>query len=329
MRAGMTARPAVKASQARDIRGFMLKRIFPFMAAALCGVTALAYLAPYAWWIDLIPHFRQHLAVAAMILAVIFVAQRRRAWALACGAALLAAAGPLFVDISYKSETIHDPDLRILSWNVLHDQTSPDEGIAMLRARDADILILSETSPQWRQRLQSLADTYPYQRHADSCDNVGCQVSLLSKRPWLNVEAEKYVASTPPVIWAAYPGIDGGPPFRVIAVHVRKAVTADGAMRQKKQVTALGKLVRGLDGTIIMAGDMNAAPSSAAFRRIVDGTGLEGVQISLLPTWPTVLGPFGISIDHFFKRGPVRLSVERLGSFGSDHMALEAAVSFR
>jgi len=299
------------------------------MAVALFAVSVLAYFGGFAWWLDLPAHFRPHMVIAGTGLGALLVLLGQRRFAVLCVGIIVLAGAPLLRDIPFETAPAGEPDLRILSWNVFYRSSDPEAGVAMLKARNADILILAETDPGWRRHMKALDELYPYQMHDDTCDDVGCQVSLLSKRPWRSVKSQKFFGHTPPVIWAAFDGIDGGPPFHIVAVHIRKAVSADGAMRQRKQVAALGKMIRSLEGEVIMAGDMNAAPSSAAFRRLAAATGLRNRQTGLRATWPMEIGPLGISIDHFFTRGPLGISVERLGSFSSDHMALEAGIFFR
>lgn len=304
-----------------------LKIMYLSVLVLLC-FAGLSYLGMIWWWADLFAHFRPHLAAMSALLGIVFLAYRRRRAALACAAIIAATLIPVLADLTYQEADVRNPDMRILTWNVYYRHGDPAAGTEMIRARDADVLILAETSPEWRQALSALDEIYPYQLHADSCDDVGCQVTLMSKQPWRVADSRKFVQDTPPVVWATFENPGGGNPLNVIAVHIRKAITPGGAMRQRKQIAALGELVRNLDGDVIMAGDMNAAPSSAAFRSIGTATALSARNISVAPTWPSEVGPFGISIDHFFTRGVENISVRRLGAYGSDHVALEAAVGF-
>ncbi|MBO6518503.1 MAG: endonuclease/exonuclease/phosphatase family protein [Rhodospirillales bacterium] len=305
----------------------MFMKLMYISALALLCFAGLAYLGTLFWWADLFAHFRPHMAVASAILAFGFLFCRRTWASLACAALVGAVLVPVLADLTYGDPQTPTPDIRVLAWNVHHRHSDPPSGVEMMRARDADVLILSETSPKWQRVLTAMSDMYPYQLHADVCDSVGCQVSLLSKRPWRSVESEKFAFDTPPVIWALFDRPGGGEPFYIVAVHIRRGVLPHGARQQRKQIAALGDLIRSLDGDIVMGGDMNATPSSAVFRSICTATALQGTNIGLSASWPALLGPFGISIDHFLTRGIDDISVQHIGAHGSDHVAIEAAIN--
>lgn len=303
-------------------------RLLRFSCFALLVAGLLALGGDLSWWMDLFTHFRVHIAALSVVMFVLAL------WIssnLSAGAVLIAGAISAFPMLYVQSTSVpasDDVPFTVLSWNVFHLNQTTAPALDEIRRLDPDVLILSETSPHWRDALLILDELYPYQHHADRCDDVGCQVSLMSKHPWLSVQSEKFVFDTPPVIWASFAGINDSPPFHVFAVHMRKATSADGGWRQRNQASALGEVVRKTPGPIIMAGDMNATPTSAAFRRLLSETELTGSDISFEATWPSFLGPFGLAIDHFFVNDNISVGVERLGYWGSDHRMTLGRVTF-
>lgn len=297
-------------------------------ALALLLFSGLAYLGTVWWWADLFAHFRPHLAAASALITLAFLACRRRWVALSCLVIVGVSMAPVLADFTYKGVQVPDPDIRILAWNVHYQNDDPAAGVAMMRRHDADVLVLSETSRRWQHALESLKDVYPFQLHAVDCDFVGCEMSVLSKRAWQHAEVRTLVPGTPQTIAVEFGERGSTPVYSVVAVHLINFLVGRGGERQRAQIAALGAWVKTLTGTVILGGDMNAAPSSATFRSIAVATGLDPADLSLTPTWPSPAGPLGISIDHFFTRGIENISVRRLGAYGSDHVALEASVGF-
>lgn len=299
-----------------------------YLALGLAFAAVFAFVGPYFWFADLFAHFRPHYAVLAVVLAGVALAMRRGRVAVLCAGIVLLTVPPLLADLEPSVWRGGEPGLRLMAWNMHYRAVDADQGLDMIRDTDADIVILSEVSAAWRERLGALDGLYPYRAHADDCGLLGCEVSILSKRPWRGVRIQTLAPQTPSVIVADFPEFGGVPAFQLVAVHLMNVINGRGGALQLAQISELGKLVRVLPGPVVMAGDMNAAPSSAVFRAIGRETGLASADISLQPTWPSILGWFGIAIDHVFTRGVAGVAVRRLGAGGSDHKALEAAIAF-
>ena len=88
------------------------------------------------------------------------------------------------------------------------------------------------------------------------------------------------------------------------------------------QLAELATFIQGLDGPVVVLGDLNVTPWSHYFRtfardaQLRDGGKGFGLQIS----WPTYFPPLGIPIDHCLVSPQVDVHDRRTGpAIGSDH----------
>jgi endonuclease/exonuclease/phosphatase (EEP) superfamily protein YafD len=92
-----------------------------------------------------------------------------------------------------------------------------------------------------------------------------------------------------------------------------------------RQLRAIGEHLRGLPGTKLLVGDLNATPWSAPFRALLRGTGMRDARRGrgVHPTWPAGDALLRIPIDHVLVSPDVRVDAVRVGApIGSDHLPL-------
>lgn len=281
-----------------------------------------------AWWLDLFSHFHLHMLLCGVlgICAALLVRRKRELFTVNFVVVLINAALvlPYFTTSPAVAES---SNIKLVTWNVHYPNNQVEIGIKYLRQANADLLVIAEPTEPWREGMSSLQDLYPYQLHNPECDTVGCAISLLSKHPWKSIQTKKLVFDTPPVIWAQFDSVNGSAPFAVVAVHMRKAIDEDGSQRQKLQVKEIGQITRQFNMPFILAGDMNAAPMSAAFDMILKETGTIHPDPTWFATWPAVLGGLGIPIDHVLTKGVSTVRLKLGPSGGSDHFPIEAMIS--
>ena len=218
------------------------------------------------------------------------------------------------------------PGLKVVSMNLWARNRRTDAVIDYFRREDADIIVLQETSPHWVRALETLKDVYPHRIGQMDCQDMQyCEVMVLSKKPWAEARAFLIDDTGAALVWARFP--DSG--LTVATTHLNRPFWA-GGVAQPEQIEALAKHIRQLDGPLILAGDFNAAPWSAAYTRLVEAAGIRRAGHGLNVTWPAWLWPFsGIPIDHVFTKGIAGPIEVRTGpGNGSDHRPLIATVGF-
>lgn len=298
--------------------------VCPLLLAALGAATAMAFLGP---WHGLMSNLRAHLAAASLVLALALLLSRHRRSALLSAALLMVNAVPLPTgieligpsDAAAGSTGAGEPTLRVLTHNAWGRNHDLVRLTALLRSQDADVILLQEISAPAAPVLDAVRDLYPHQIHC--LGDVWCRLALLSKEPWRSAGFRPLGRDNAPTIWAT--GL-GPHAVTVVGTHLIWPLKSE---RQSREVATLVREIAALPRPLVLAGDLNATPWSAAYRRLTESAGFAGRSWSPA-SWPVWLGPFGVPIDHVLVTPPARvLSLESGPRSGSDHRPVLATVA--
>jgi endonuclease/exonuclease/phosphatase family metal-dependent hydrolase len=306
---------------------------------------ALALAAPWAGWavlrasgaergFPLVPAvaFTRY-AAAASVLPVVTaaLARSRSATVLATGAATLLTAsvlgGPLRDRLRPVADVATDGrPLRLVSLNIL--QGRADAAAVVALAADADVLALSEVTPEAVTALLAagVADVLPNAHVVPAGEG---QPDGAGGALWTRLEVQSRTV-TPgrfgqPTARLALPG---SPEVEVIAVHT------DPPARSGQQVARweedLQLLPDPADPVLrVLAGDFNATPDHAAYRRLLRRGWVDAAQVTgqaLRPTWSPIRSPVPrLTLDHVLVDPRIGVgSLEVVHVPGTDHRALVA-----
>lgn len=295
--------------------------------AALAGATALGIVAGFGggWWplLDLVAAFRLHLGVLAVLLAL--VAALGRHWRLAAvgaGLALLAGAslGPA---LEAPGPTGSGRPLTVLYGNVNDTNAIPGALAAAVIAREADVLVTSETS---RDLAGRLARHYPHRLVAETGGGAR-RTAIWSRFPLR--ETRLYPDNTvAPTGASAVVDLGRGLAVGLIGGHFSRPTEAV----QPAQVAALRGIAAGLPRPLLVVGDFNAAPWTATLARAARLTETRiagGYRVTWRGAYETPLGslpePWGHQIDHVLVSEEIGVeAIETVPLPGSDHAGLLA-----
>jgi len=307
-----------------------------FIAMLACSVALVAgffgFLHPA---FDSFAHFRVHLAVLMALCALPLLATSFR---LQAAVALLFAVAAFVttsntlprlwqVQAAYEATPGDQMVYRLLQMNLRFDNPTPKKVLSLIGRTNPDVITLDEVSGMWTTELGYITSAYPY-RILCPYPNGVFGVALLSRRP--------FAAGTEPFCERrgamAIAKVDfGGIGVDVAAIHL----SWPWPREQAWQIGELSEPLASLGETAIMAGDCNAAPWSAAVRRVAS-LGQLTVMPSAGPTWiyiklPDFLRRFvGLPIDQVFSKGAVVIhSAARLEETGSDHLPVLVEFSLR
>ncbi|RYD58896.1 MAG: hypothetical protein EOP83_20690, partial [Verrucomicrobiaceae bacterium] len=169
---------------------------------ALLAIAALGTAgSPLGIWsshIERMSHFRWWWLGLLVALAGWFLWKRPRALAVIAMALTTWAATPLAPYWISRPETAHGSELKFIAWKVLWENPTKDLALPWLEGQDADVLLLTECTEEWRELLSPLKEKYPHQissgrdgaegmwllsRHRlDSPDSDG----LAAAKPWIS-----------------------------------------------------------------------------------------------------------------------------------------------
>ena len=288
------------------------------VAAAIAVASVAAFFGRYWWLLDLVANFRAHMAAALVAAALTLALGRWNRVALVVGlvGALNAAAVlPLFIGPAARPETT---DVRVMSFNLLSDNTNYDEVIGFIADVDPDVVVLHEASRPWEQALAAASLDYEITRGRTDDLIFG---SLVLARPGSEVQSFGFQISDPRAIEVVLPS-----GVAVLGIHPLAPFPEDQTERRRFQFEFASLWASSREGPRVIVGDFNASPWSDPFRRLRIDTGLRNSQsgYGLELSYPAQASPLlQVSIDHLLHSSELAVADRRLGPpLGSDHLPL-------
>lgn len=289
------------------------------LLAALVLAASLAGHFGSAWWpLDILSSFRPQYAATLLAAGTLLLARRRRRLGLASLAvglvdALLVAT--LFVggEAPGEGETV-----RVLTFNVHSSNDAYPAVVDYIRRTDPDVVFLHEATRLWE---EALADAgLGYELVPGRGGLIFGTLALVppgarSRSLGFGVEGRRAVE-------VVVPGPGGGE-LSLLGIHPVSPVSEHRSRLRDEQLGFAAEWAAGRPGPVVVAGDLNATPWSAAFRRFEARSGLVSSQrgFGIQATFPADANPVvRIPIDHVFVSPDLRVADRRLGpALGSDH----------
>lgn len=298
----------------------------------LCGAGILAaliggHLNAFHPALDSLSHFRLHFAAIGAVLALILAVLRNPLGAAALGViSVLSFALTIWPAVSSQNaQAASDPApvYRLVQANLRFDNRTPEEFLRLIARQTPDVITLQEVSDQWLPKLAVVSAAWPHQKICPGTNRVG-GVAILSRRPF----GQGGISLCGNSGALAVQAIDfNGKQVTVASLHLKWP----WPHRQPEQLIDMAKAFGEIKSTgqpILVGGDMNAAPWSAAVDTIAEATGTRILPQArgtwLLPLFPESWTPFiGLPIDNILLSGQVALKQAISGpNFGSDHRPL-------
>jgi len=309
----------------------LLRRLAVLTVAATALATLAARGARSSWLLELFSHFPLQYLVLQVLAAMACLALGRRTWALL---ALLAAVANLQALWPYVPGLVagHDapagdtgtPTVRLIAANLLYRQEDAGAIRAYLGRRSPDLVVLSEFTPRWREKLRDLERAYPHVVLRPRLNAWG--LAIYSRHPLRAIE-ELDLGDTQSSNLRVLVQLPTGL-VEVYGIHLASPPSRERAAQRNTQLRLLARRIAAADPALprIVAGDFNATPWSPHFRDLLRDARLRDARepFGLQATWPALPAPFGIPIDHCLVSGPLEVTRVATGDHtGSDHWPLE------
>lgn len=310
----------------------LLSRLAMFAVIGTTLATAAALAARAGWLFELFSHFPVQYLVLQALAAAACVGLRLWPWALVALAAAIPnvlAVRPYLTGIeaapvAAAAAASRGVPVRLIAANLLYRQEDATAARTYFEQQAADILVLSEFTPRWREKLRSLERSYPYFALRPQWNPWG--IAVYSKHPLRAIEDLDLGDALSSHLRLLVQLPDGL--VEVYAVHLASPSSPGHAARRNTQLRRLAARVGAADPALprVVAGDFNTTPFSPYFKDLLRDAGLRDARrpFGLHVTWPAWPVPVWIPIDHCLVGGP--LTVIRVGTaprIGSDHLPLE------
>jgi endonuclease/exonuclease/phosphatase (EEP) superfamily protein YafD len=295
--------------------GFLTAAGFLAFLGSMAG-----FLGRYAWWLDIGSHFRVQYTVLFSVLAICYLAGKKRGWAVAC----LSLAVINFIPVAaYRFPTreydpITGPSLKVTLMNVNTQMGKPDEVAKFLQEENPDVVVLEEINDEWIRLLSPSLNGYPGRIIQTREDNFG--IGVFTRTGIISTQVVYFGAAGVPSIIAAMNL--GGKPFTLVATHPLPPGGAEYSQFRNEHLDCIAGYVITNKGPLILLGDLNITPWSPRYRDFIRKSGLVNSSRgrAIHPSWPSFAPLFLIPIDHCLHNAGIAIKSERVGkSIGSDH----------
>jgi endonuclease/exonuclease/phosphatase (EEP) superfamily protein YafD len=289
------------------------------IGAVVLAVTLAGFVGDRLWPTELAASVRLQLLVLALVVTVTALAVRAPVAAAIAAAAVVANAvviAPLFDGV--ESRPTGTDRLSVAHVNMQHRALDDGELARALRERRPDLLFLLDPPAGW---VRGHATFAGYRVLGDGSQKVSAAVLAREAPPRVG---RPFVEGLPGSALVVETTLEGGPVW-ILAMHAQAPTTPHLLAKRNRSLRAAGRLAGGREGARVVLGDLNSTPWSDAIERLEDEGRLvssargRGIQAS----WPAVLGPAGVAIDHLLHSPELAVVERELGpTLGSTHRSL-------
>jgi len=264
------------------------------------------------------------MGIGAVVLGGLFARGGERWVMVGLGAATIFACSVLMLPelwaaARFTPSTPAQSDLKLVQFNIWHENRTPEKSLDWVLAQDADVVIIEEGAGEALPAIDALKAAYPF----SSCDkSAKCETWIFSRKKMV---ARGGMPSERPYLSGAWATLaDAKGPFTVMGVHYTWPLPPG---LQQAQSRKLAKFAGSFDRrSTIVTGDFNSTPWSFTLKRQDEALGLRR-WTRAIPSWPAskfsrimlAPAPF-LPIDHVYAGGDWHaVKVERGPALGSDH----------
>lgn len=296
-----------------------------FLAFTLLIFSLLGYFADLAWWADLFSHFRQYYLFVSVLLLLIFVLIKNKSkgiYVVFLAVILINTfeVAPFYFTKKDVHTDLNSTSLKVVSLNLYSGNVEKKLALDYLTNSSADIIIVSELTPEWANELQTLNAIYPYAKAIVQNGNFG--IGAISKYP-IDINEVIFVdESRIPILDLSIELSSRNLNF--IAAHAFPPIGAIGSELRSEYFQSLIAAAKKSNPEFI-CGDFNATPWSIKFKNFFDLANMRlPMGHGILKTWPVTVSLLAIPIDHcLVSNENTILSYKKGIDVGSDHYPLE------
>jgi endonuclease/exonuclease/phosphatase (EEP) superfamily protein YafD len=287
--------------------------------------TLLCAVAPRFWVSDLAVHFRLQYALTAVVACLILAVTGHGAWAtlaflIAATQGLISA--PLMNAPMPAAPASGAPAqaFRVAALNVWYRNHHFHKVLDFAARERADVILLAEVTAECEAALSALTPQYAHRFATRGSRGTG--LLLLSRWPMQAAVLPDF-SDVEPAIAATL--VIKERRVQLLSVHTSWPIGPVCTLERDRQLLLIGDYARTHDAPLIVLGDLNISPFSPLFRDLLSGGRLRSAAqgFGWQPTWPVVLPPAGIQIDHALVSAGVAVVGFRRGApVGSDHLPI-------
>ncbi len=307
--------------------------MFKFLKIGLIS-TAIVYLLSYTanwFWIgEVFVNFQLQFAILFALFAIGFLLSKAKILTFSALLFIIPPALQVLLVLLPNKQVVLDGDinqLKVQMVNVWSANTDYEKARNYIRSENADILVIIELTPSWAQAINSLKGNYTQWREDVRTDNFG--LGIYSKIPLSNVQTHIWSETGQPSFTAEIN--QNGQTITVIATHPPPPKHPAGFKRRNEHFENMTQYIQGLEGPIMLIGDLNCSPYSPFLKDLLTKTKLKDSRqgFGINATWPALFMPVSFPIDHaLLSEGFNVLNRTSGPKIGSDHLPITFSVEY-
>jgi endonuclease/exonuclease/phosphatase (EEP) superfamily protein YafD len=279
-------------------------------------VVLLGFLNTIHPFFDSLAHFRVHFLIilASLLILLFFMLRSKMRYIIAfIILSIFVYLYTLIQRFDSIPSVVVKGHITMMQFNLRFDNKHIDKLKTYLSKESSiDVATFQEVTHAHKAKLEELRDKYPYQAYCEFA-TVGGEM-ILSKYPFTGNGG---CVKGQGLVWRE---IDAGnKKFSLVSLHLHWPYPYD----QYNQITTLSKELEKIKGSIIVAGDFNAAPWSHAVDRIAKASQsrvISGIRWSIKVDTP--IAPVWLPIDHILSSGFISEQITTGKDLGSDHLPI-------
>ena len=298
---------------------------FAFLSVFIFAASIAGYFGHYNRYLEFTNNFKLQYLILSVCVLCFWLFIRNYYWLFLsslCFVLNLAVIIPFCFPIQQQIINTQYESLKVLAFNVLHENTRYDDAINLVTDRRVDIAVFLEATPPWDSKLIALKKILPYHFSAKTL-----QIEIYSKYPLNNVRVELYGKNRGLVLSQLTVGKSN---LIFVATHAcpQFYFGREGwEFRNRHLKQGIGQLGK-LEQPIVVAGDLNVTMWSPQYKSMIADSGLRNARygFGILPTQSNYFPQFpwlAIPLDHFLVTEDILVNnLENSRNIGSDHLAI-------
>jgi endonuclease/exonuclease/phosphatase (EEP) superfamily protein YafD len=293
---------------------------FRGLTVSIVVLSITGYFGRFNVFLDITSNFKIQYLILGVLLCIFFTLTHQRIWlivSLACVLINLIEIVPWYIP---QGNVASGQPLRLLSLNVLASNQQYDQVIALVEQEKPAIAAFLEANVIWSEKLQVLAESFPYHISAKILE-----MELYSHFPLENYSIQLYGNNRGNLVSELT--IDKKKVTLIVSHTMQPLMFAKDGFKWRNQhlEEGIGDYVAHLKTPVILMGDLNITLWSPYYKKAIDYSGLRNARagFGLLPTFPAGLPGLSIPIDHCLVSRDISVLNIKTGNYvGSDHLPL-------
>ncbi len=298
---------------------------FTINTIVLILLSLLGYLGKYNMYLELLTNFKLQLFLLSLIILVFFLLKRHLLGIFLASFCLLInslVVIPWYIGSSNLNYN-YNSDLKVLVFNVLHNNKKYANTISLVETEVPDIAVFLEAKSSWVESLELLSPNYQYHLSYPKL-----QIEIYSQIPLNNTQVDVY---------GDYRGVVtsnfniAGKELVFIATHAYPQLYygVEGfQIRNDQLLQGIGNYVNQISKPVILVGDLNATMWSPFYQEMIKNSKLKNARqgFGILPTQSSIspdISWLSIPLDHCLISEKIQVkNIKTISNMGSDHLPL-------